>query len=620
MRQVRSEILLLGCAAAVVFSIGIGRYDLWPPDEPRFAQVAREMIERADYLVPHVNAEVYNEKPPLLFWAIAALSLPVGDVSEITARIPSVLSGVAVVLLTYLLGLRLYGRRTARWAAIVLLAGARFWWQARTGQIDMLLTAWMTLAFYALWRWDDARRAGWLVLVYGAMAAGALAKGPVAFVFPLLTIMAFYWRERVPRRRTHWILGTLAAVLLLLLWYVPARWAASGAETQAVQANIGGDVFRQIIGRLFLGVSKAQPPWYYLTTIPVDFMPWTLLFPWTLPWIWRNRGANRATFFLWCACVPALIFFSISIGKRNIYILPLFPIFALLTAAALEDLGERFMAARRSWAGVVWGALLALVGAAPFVARGTEYGSYIMLPALVFGGVLLAMGAVVIVLSLSARRPPIQALFAMSFVVLVAPLPHTVFPVINEFKSARTICAPVRELAEQGENFRLYSVGFSREEYIFYSHHPHQDVLTGLVGAPEGDLGQLVEIAKDQKEARSVITDAVEDVPVADIASLTQQERDTLRAAIERALDEQGEDMKRLRTFETALIAELDQFAAEFGGAEPAFLYVQAEDWRWLAPLFSSPFPCVVVRHESVGRRDVLLLANESGARLAAAE
>lgn len=608
-------ILLL---ATVLFGAGIGRYDLWPPDEPRYAQVAREMLERGDFLTPHVNGQPYYEKPPLLFWLIAVCSVPFGDVTEVSARAPSVATGVATVAFTFLLAEAMFGARTAIWAALILMTCMRGWWQARTGQIDMLLTACMTAGFYALWRFEDDRRHRWLVLLYGASAAGTLAKGPVALVFPMLFLAAFYWRNREGRRATHWVLGAIAVIAVVALWYVPARLYAAETAGQAVAAGMGGNLFRNIIGRLFLGVSKAQPPWYYLTTIPVDLLPWTLVLPWTLPWFWKRRGSSRAMWFLWCGIVPALIFFSISVGKRAVYILPLFPLFAIVIAASLDDLADAARAVWRRRTALVWGLLLALLGIAPFALRLTEYG-HLASPTLnLFGGLVLALGSLVILLALLTDMKVLPSAFAWPFAAILLAAPWTVLPAVNSLKSAKDICAPVRTLAERGAKLRLYSVGFSREEYIFYSHHPHEEVFTSLVGDVPADLAALLDVAETQKRARKLIAEAVEDVPIADLDNVTPDERQALRAAIEGAIAGSDEDVQTLRTFEKDLIAEVDAFAATFSSPEPAFMFVQEQDWRWLLPLFTVVPEYRVIHGEGVGRREVLLLANGAGESLAA--
>ena len=149
-------------AGTAYFLIPAFFHDLWTPDEPRYALVAQEMMWSGDYLVPRRNGEVYTEKPPLMFWAMAAVSWPFGNVSEVTARIPSAVSGAFVLVLVFARARRMYGSSVA-WLSVVVAATAfRFWWQAHVGQLDMLLCLWVTLALYSLFRWHEARAAGWL--------------------------------------------------------------------------------------------------------------------------------------------------------------------------------------------------------------------------------------------------------------------------------------------------------------------------------------------------------------------------------------------------------------------------------------------------------------------------
>ena len=228
------HLVLLAGLAALMFFTNLGGYDLWPPDEPRYAEVAREMRDSGDYLTPRVNNEPYREKPPLLFWCMAAASAPFDDVTEWPARIPSATAGVAAMLLTYLLARRLFNQRTAFWAALIFITLQRTWWQARFGQIDMLLCAFLLLSLYAFWRWHDERRHRWLVLFYAACTAAIYAKGPGVLVFPTLLVIVFYWsqiwemiRTRTLRNRegfgkTHLILGMCIVCVLFACWVVPA--------------------------------------------------------------------------------------------------------------------------------------------------------------------------------------------------------------------------------------------------------------------------------------------------------------------------------------------------------------------------------------------------------------
>lgn len=608
------HLCLLLALAAVLFSVNLGGYDLWPADEPRYAEVAREMMVSGDYVVPTVNGETYFEKPPLLFWSQALLSLPGGEVTEWTARLPSVLSALFVLVLTWLLARKLFDDSTAFWSVLILLTMQRFWWQARTGQIDMLLTACMMLSLYAFWNWELSRRRGWLALLYGGMALGLLAKGPPALVFPLLCIVAYHWRNRLGRKQTHWVLGTLAALAIMALWFVPARMMAAGTAEDLAQGGMAGNIFRNTIGRMVLGVSKADWPWMYLETIPVDVLPWALLLPWTLPWIWRTRNSSASHRLLWCWTVPALIFFSISIGKRAIYILPLFPVFAIYIAASLSSFDQASERAKkivvRLLAGV-FGLLGVLVLAAPALVK--DYDVSGAEPLALF----LAAGVAVLLLAnrLPVARPQVAAI-AIAMSTLYVGAAFVVLPVANRFKGSAALCQPLRDLSEAGTEYRLYAVGFSREEYMFYAEKYHTPILTDLVGRASIPPDDLMKTAMLQRDAKHLLQKAVDKVPVTSWEHVTEAEREALETAARNALHESDLDPAMLQTFEAQLQQEIDAYATEFLGGSPAFMFVQNEDWPWLIALCPQLNQTRFIHGDAVGRRDVLLLSNEAGAAL----
>lgn len=622
------NLLLLGGLAAALFLFNLGGYDIWPPDEPRFAEVARQMVLRGDYLAPYLNGEPYTEKPPLLFWSMIAASFPSFEITPWSARIPSAIAGVLTVLVTYAVAWEILGGRGAWWAALILMTCSRFWFQARFGQIDMLLTGCLMLSFYGLWRWEQSRWGGWLPLIYGGLALGLLAKGPPALVFVLLFILSFYWRNRAARRGLHWVVGTLCALAVVMAWFVPARMAIADTAGEAVQSGMGENLFRNTIGRLVYGVSKAQPPWYYAETIVEDLLPWTFFLPWAVAWAWKQRRASLGTWFLWCWTVPALIFFSISVGKRAIYILPLFPVFAMWTAAGMLAMVEGDWRRTLRGIGVVYGLILLLAAGVPRVVSLERYGMEPGMRLHVFTVMLAVLGLVAMVVSWMATQPDhdaearrrghirVPGVMLAATVVLLFGVAGLALPETNGMKSAKDICAPVRALAESGADFRLYSAGFSREEYLFYSRKNHVPVYTELIGTemPTGEI--LLKEAERQKRARKTIADAVADVPVANLGAVTAAERAALYAAMEAAIDAEGEHAAGMRAFEDELRHDVGNFAREFSGNGPAFMYIQEEDWRWLVTLWPEEAAITVLRHEKVGRREVLLIANGAGAAL----
>ncbi len=503
----------------------------------------------------------------------------------------------------------------------MLLTCNRFWWQARFGQIDMLLTACMMVALYAIWRWDESRKYRWLVLLWVGTAAGMLAKGPPALVFPLLTIFFFYRPEPYARRSTHWFLGLLFVLIVTAAWYVPARLAGASSAQEAMESGMAGNLFRNTIGRMFLGVSKAESPWHYLETIPADLAPWTLFLPWALVWTYRHRHDHRGMRLLLAWCLPALVFFSISIGKRAIYILPLFPVFGILLGASIDALlrapKDRWLP-RMAWVWAFVCVVLAIaLGVGSTVVQGGEFAVLSTpLRVLLLLGVVMALSCLWTAWRHQGRLLPHT--MAAQTLVLLAVAPFVILPAVNTFKGASDFCAPVRALSEAGHPFRLYSVGFTREEYVFYAEKFHEPVFTDIIPLAGLEDADPIEMATLQIKARKLIASSVEEVPVANMEAVTEAERVALRAAIEAAIDETGDKAFALRLFEGALTKALDEFVATFGGPEPAFMFVQDEDWRWMLPLLTTAPSFAILKHEPVGSRYVLLFANAAGAALAA--
>ncbi len=616
MTRERTSLLLLLVLAGVLFSINLGGYDVWPPDEPRFAEVAREMLLTGDWLAPHVNGQPYTEKPPLLFWGMALASLPGGTVTPFTARVPSVLSALVVVALTFLMARHMFGRRTAFWSALVLMTALRFWWQARTGQIDMLLTACVTVVLYHLWRWEDDRRVWRLPVIWLAVGAGLLAKGPPALVFPLLWMLVFYWGNRPARKQLHWIIGCLAALGVALLWFIPARMAIAGAQTATVSEGVGGSLFRNIIGRLFLGVSHSEKPWYYLVNLPVDLFPWSLFLPWTLWWLWKNRGESKMHWFLWCWTVPAFLFFSASIGKRQIYLLPVYPALAVIIAASVLELADSARAVWRRRTGFVWAACLALLGAAPLVVWFSPYRPAVTPAVAALALLFLALAGYALGRAFRTEGKQLHVVVASQMALVLALVPPIMFPAANPYSSAREFCAPLALLADQGRDYKLYSLGVSREEYIFNAHKFHEPLFTGLVGADKIPPDKIFDAIKIQKKARTVIAESVRKVPLASEERITPAEHGELLKAIAAAVDKTGRDAPAIRETEDEVRAELDAFAARVSGPEPAFWFVMENDWHWMQALQTSPPEYEVVRHDGMGRRSLMLMANPAAMKL----
>ncbi len=337
--------LLLG--VLFLFGFGLDRTDLWAPDEPRYGAIAEELRSfrhgMEGLVLLHLNGTPYTQKPPLYFWFAAGLGAPFGRVDETIARLPSAIAGFSSIVLSVWIGTLLF-RRTmpAILAAGVLATSFRFAFSARRAQLDVLLTAFELGAIGLFLHLDakpggleQARRSpGAIAGLHACLGAAALVKGPVGWL-PLLVFAAFLaWEGRLTAFRAiapvwAWLfsLGPVA------LWITSAiALAPSGFADAAVVDNL--------LGRFFSGTAHVRPFHYFLLQLPLDFLPWSLLLPFALPVLWRRTRSetestetkalsrSSARFLLSWILVP-FVFFSLSAGKRGLYLLPIFPALAM---------------------------------------------------------------------------------------------------------------------------------------------------------------------------------------------------------------------------------------------------------------------------------------------------
>ncbi|HMK53028.1 MAG TPA: phospholipid carrier-dependent glycosyltransferase, partial [Thermodesulfobacteriota bacterium] len=183
------QITILVGFCFVIYFLNLGRWDLWNPDEPRYAQVAREMVGGGDWVLMHANGKMYEDKPPLFFWLIAFSSFLRQGFSSFSVRFPSALLGTLTVLLTFFLGRKLYGSRTGFLSALILATSFEFAYLSTRANVDATLTFLTTASLFLFWQWYHGRKAeggekrgerG--LLIYGfyiGMALATLAKGPV---------------------------------------------------------------------------------------------------------------------------------------------------------------------------------------------------------------------------------------------------------------------------------------------------------------------------------------------------------------------------------------------------------------------------------------------------------
>ncbi|MFW5330284.1 ArnT family glycosyltransferase [Hydrogenophaga sp. ZJX-1] len=467
--------------AALVLLAGIGLRAPWPADEPRFAQIAREMVESGQWLFPLRGGEPYPDKPPVFMWLVA-LSYSLTGQLKIAFLLPSALAAAGTLWLVHDLGRRLWGSEVARWAVLVLLFTPQFLLQAKTAQIDALVCFWITLGCYGLLRHfllGPAWR--WYALAWVAMALGIMTKG-VGFLPMLLLIPLALWArsERAASAPPVWTrrawIGPMLLLLTLAAWLGPMLWqvqASGDAELAAYRDNI---LLRQTAGRYANPWGHFKPWHYFLTSaIPLVWFPLAVL----LVAQWRRLVAllredvRARSLFAWVVLV--LVFFSLSKGKRDVYILPALPMLSLVGAALWARVQEA--GAGRKTAGVLRGVLLVL-GILVLVlglialqrpeALGEKASDYaeaiadLAWPLVVLGSLVLAATL------LSWRRPLFQQLALVSLMCWVF-VAFWVWPVMDPHRTPRQLMADL-ETRVPGET-EVGLIEF-KEQFLLFSHRP----------------------------------------------------------------------------------------------------------------------------------------------------
>src|SRR5258708_16469698 len=221
--RTRTDALMLAGFCAFLFLYGLAQFGLVGADEPRYAQVAREMLQRHDWITPVLYGQPWLEKPPLYYWQ-AMIAYSIFGVSDWTARLPSVLDASLLVLAVYIF-LRRFRPGFELDGALIAASSAGMIGYARAASMDMTLTAAFTIAMLGWWGWRQSGRKIYLAVFYSFLGLGMLAKGPVAPFLAVLVIILFAAAVREFRVlfKTLWPPRLFLFSSLALPWYFAAQ-------------------------------------------------------------------------------------------------------------------------------------------------------------------------------------------------------------------------------------------------------------------------------------------------------------------------------------------------------------------------------------------------------------
>nr|WP_320133868.1 glycosyltransferase family 39 protein [uncultured Holophaga sp.] len=469
----RRALLLLLLFGLIILGAGLGLRDPWPADEPRFALVARQMVDSGHWLFPMRGGELYPDKPPVFMWAIACFYQLTGSL-RVAFLLPSFLASMGTLALVFDLGRRLWDRATGWRAGLVLLLVIQFTLQAHEAQIDALVTFFIILGVYGLMRFLRGDGWRWYLLGWFAAGLGVITKG--VGILALFVLLPALWTHRRELRAAGWkawlkgLCGPLLLLAAVALWAVPMLLAVQTSGNPDLFAYRNNILFHQTVTRYGASWHHRAPWYYYLVSVAPEFwMPLSLAVPWLIrPWYRAIRKGERALILLLGYVVLVLVFFSCSPGKRMVYITPAVPALALAAAPWLPETLAKGWARRLWWA---LAAFLALVSVAlPLVmvlkprlmAKLLEAGAK---PPFLAATLLGVVAIATLVLLRKSLLLSLGTLMAALWVFLGCGL----YPAINGARTPKVVMDRAAETLPQSAELLIVAY---KEQFLLFSQRP----------------------------------------------------------------------------------------------------------------------------------------------------
>ena len=374
--------ILVLLAALCIFFAGLGDYPLLDPDEGRYAEIPREMIESGDYVTPRLNYVKYYEKPPLFYWLTAGSMILFGR-NEMAVRAVPAIAACLTVLLIMGFGKHLFGGMAGQMAGWIYATSILPVIMARMPIIDGVFSLFLTATWASWWLGYDARSDGirkiWYLVAWGCMGLATMTKGIAAIALTVAIVSPFIflrwdWKTL---RNMFWVPGILLFAAIVLPWHI----AAALQDPRFLHFYIIVQHFQRLSYQ-----EHASPFWFFPAILPFGMLFWTALFfpavvkafrqalhaikifprskkrkkeayvpPEPPKGYGKEEDSGKVLFLIiWTLAVPGL--FSLSSGKLIPYILPAYPAMALLLSHYIVRGGLENRSTR--WCGAITAGLL----------------------------------------------------------------------------------------------------------------------------------------------------------------------------------------------------------------------------------------------------------------------
>ena len=469
-------LVLIALFSLIYFISNMGA-DLIRAGEGRAAEIAREMLERGNFVLPSLNYVVSSHsltKPPLYHWMLIVTGAPF-DWQNWAMRLTTVMSALGSIWMVFVFGRQMFGYRAALFSALVLSTSIVFLENSSAARMDVFFSFLILSSIYCFWMaLNRSHESWWIYGFYALSGLGVLTKGPVGLLFPALvaTILFFSsnsrgnWRSFVPLK------GVLLFLAVTLPWYV---LFALSAPPGLASNFIFGQLAHWWAGSSNVAASGGKPVTYYLPHIIVGLFPWSLLLPAAVVIgfrVSREEGsAGIKSMLIWF--LGGLLLFSLGGKKAARYLLPIMAPFALIIGFYLDRVGEAVskrhgvVLSISSMLVLLFVVVITLLVAAIYIdpdwvmnelfkgqkkggASQLKSGIEILLhnPFPVIATVVVMLCASIVAVAGSLKRNQYLLVFGLAMVIwmLVWPFSLTIKPALQQEMSPRFVAEEIRDL------------------------------------------------------------------------------------------------------------------------------------------------------------------------------
>lgn len=336
-KAVEHRSLLLFGLGALLYVAFIGLRDVWYPDEPDIAEVARAMFLSGDWISPRRMGDIWVDYPPMLYWAGTISSHLFNGMTAFSLRLPNALAAIVTALIISAAAARWFDAKTGLWTGFSLMTFMLFVYEGNGFRPDVLFTLMITAGMISYVEGAGERpRLPLRILAFVFFGLAMLSKGPLGLLLPGLVLVLWHGEQR----RWWRILELAPLALVAIAVYLP--WFAATSQAMGWDSMLHEFHAQNLERFLTSDIRGHGHPWYYfLKNFWLDFSPWSWLFPAALIWLVRTERLRdqRIRLALWWFGT-FFIFLSIAATKRQLYFLPAYPAAALLLGPWLSSVGR----------------------------------------------------------------------------------------------------------------------------------------------------------------------------------------------------------------------------------------------------------------------------------------